>query len=246
MIKEYKSLQSMEPKFFPKYCEAAVAVFRSQYDATRVIQHALTAGQAREQIIRDFLQIHLPELVSVVSGEIVDANNKYSKQQDVVLVLKSIPRLPFASGSDIIFQEGVVATIEIKTNLSSATLASIGDNISSVRGLSSSLGASAQLGITHSWPSHRILTTVLTYGGSTFASHGQALTAADENAKPDLILDLEKGLMVRNQGLLLPIQPNAEYLVVEGAAQGFMFFMTFLTEITSTLTARGVAWRRYW
>lgn len=236
----------MEQKFFAKYCEAAVSVFNSQYEATRVIQHAVTAGQAREQIIRDFLQAHLPELVSVVSGEIVDAQNSYSKQQDVVLVLKSIPRLPFASGSDIIFQEGVVATIEIKTNLSSATLASIGDNISSVRGLTSSLGASAQLGITHSWPSHRILTAVLTYAGSSFESHVEALSKADENAKPDLLFDLQRGLMVRNHGLLLPTQPTAEYLVVDGAAQGFMFFMTFLTEITSTLTARGVTWRKYW
>jgi hypothetical protein len=236
----------MEQKFFAKYCEAAVSVFNSQYEATRVIQHAVTAGQAREQIIRDFLQAHLPELVSVVSGEIVDAQNSYSKQQDVVLVLKSIPRLPFASGSDIIFQEGVVATIEIKTNLSSATLASIGDNISSVRGLTSSLGASAQLGITHSWPSHRILTGVLTYAGSSFESHVEALSKADENAKPDLLLDLQKGLMVRNHGLLLPTQTTADYLVVDGAALGFMFFMTFLTEITSTLTARGVTWRKYW
>lgn len=236
----------MEAKFFAKYCEAAVAVFNSQYAATRVIQHAVTAGQAREQIIRDFLQAHLPELVSVVSGEIVDANNNYSKQQDVVLVLKSIPRLPFASGSDIIFQEGVVATIEIKTNLNGATIASIASNIQSVKNLSSNIGGSASLGISHKWPSHQILTAVLTYSGASFENIDSALKELEETARPDLVLDLEKGLLVKNHGLLLDQVPNARYILVEGAAKGFMFFMTFLTEITSTMSARGVKWRNYW
>ena len=80
-------------------------------------------------MIKDFLIGHLPELVSVVSGQIFDAQNTFSRQQDIVLVLKSMPRLPFASGNDLIFQEGVVSTLEIKTNLNAVMLSQIGLNI---------------------------------------------------------------------------------------------------------------------
>lgn len=90
-------------KLLRAYCETAIETLQSQYRATRLLQHSATAGSAREQLIKDFLIGHLPELVSVVSGQIFDAQNTFSRQQDIVLVLKSMPRLPFASGNDLIF-----------------------------------------------------------------------------------------------------------------------------------------------
>lgn len=236
----------MSSRVLQQYCESALAILNSQYQATQVLQHNATAGAAREQIIKDFLTNHLPELITVVSGQIVDANNNYSKQQDIVLVLKSMPRLPFASGSDLIFQEGVVATVEIKTTLNTVVLGSIGSNIQSVRALQPSIGASAQMGITHSWPHNKVLTAVVTYGGAAIETLVPSLVALDESAQPDLLLDLSKGLLVRNHGFLLPVQAGYEYLFVNSPAEGFKFFLTFLTEITGTLSSRGVLWRNYW
>jgi hypothetical protein len=60
----------MTKKVFHQYCESALAILRSQYDATKVLKHNATSGAAREQIIKDFLSDHLPELISVVSGQI--------------------------------------------------------------------------------------------------------------------------------------------------------------------------------
>ncbi|MFM7010058.1 MAG: DUF6602 domain-containing protein [Betaproteobacteria bacterium] len=236
----------MSSKVLQQYCESALTILNSQYQATQVLQHNATAGAAREQIIKDFLTNHLPELITVVSGQIVDANNNYSKQQDIVLVLKSMPRLPFASGSDLIFQEGVVATIEIKTTLNNAALSSIGSNIQSVRALLPSIGASSQMGITHSWPHSKVLTAVVTYGGAAIETLVPSLVALDESARPDLVLDLSKGLLVKNHGFLLPIQDDFDYLFVNNPGEGFKFFLTFLTEITGTLSSRGVLWRQYW
>jgi len=71
----------------------------------------------------------------------------------------------------LIFQEGVIATIEIKTTLNTAVLKTIGENIQSVNSLVSAVGATGQIGVTHSWPSNRILTSILTYGGSKLVSH---------------------------------------------------------------------------
>jgi len=233
-------------KTLQEYCESALSTLNSQYDATKVLRHASTAGSAREQIIKDFLSAHLPELITVISGQIFDANENFSRQQDIVLVLKSMPRLPFASGSDLIFQEGAVATIEIKTTLNRDTLEIVGENIASVRKLESSVVATAQFGITHSWPSDRILTAVVTYGGSSLKSLGSMLTGMGNDARPDLLLDLSKGLLVQNHGLLLTENGGVEYILIDDPAEGFKVFLTFLTEITGTLSSRGVQWRNYW
>lgn len=235
----------MSVKVFHQYCESALAILRSQFDATKVLRHNATSGAAREQIIKDFLSDHLPELISVVSGQVFDTEDNYSKQQDVVLALKSMPRLPFASGNDLIFQEGVIATIEIKTTLNAAVLKTIGENIGSVNSLVSAVGGSAHMGVTHNWPSHRIITAILTYGGSKLVSHLDQLTQLPNNQKPDLLLDLSQGLLIRNHGLLVPQQEQLEYLLVDDAAEGFKLFLTFLTEITGTLSGRGIMWRKY-
>ncbi|MFC5420900.1 DUF6602 domain-containing protein [Bosea eneae] len=145
-----------------EYCEGAVAALRAQYDMTKVLGHAATAGAARESLIQDFLTNHLPEMTSVVSGVIVDAKGGRSKQQDIVLMLKSMPRLRFASGHDLIFQEGAIATFEIKTSINSQAIVSeIGKNILSVRDLSPTSLAGARMGDL-SWPHARILTAIIT------------------------------------------------------------------------------------
>lgn len=237
----------MSEKAFHKYCEAAVAVLNAQYQATTVIQHNGTVGAIREQLLKDFLTNHLPELVNVLSGQIFDAHDNFSKQQDVVLVMKGMPRLPFASGNDLIFQEGVVASIEIKTRLDATALTQIGSNIQSVRNLvEPPLGPTVQFGLMHSWPQNRLLTAIICYGGMSFESMGTALNNLAEDARPDLILDLTQGLLVKNHTFLVPKIGEFTYVAYGGAAQGFKMFLTFLTEITGTLSARGVAWRRYW
>lgn len=233
-------------KLLEKYCDSALAVLKSQYEATKAVQHNATVGVIREQVIRDFLADHLPELISLVSGQIVDAQGSYSKQQDIVLILKSMPRLRFASNVDLIFQEGVVSTIEIKTTIDSAALSTIGENIASVRRLTPSVGASAALGITHSWPLHRILTAVVTFNGLAPNTLAPILATLPELAHPDLLLDLNRGLLVRNDGALLQKQTNHQYTWLDNPVRGFMYFLTFLTEITGTLSSRGVLWRNYW
>jgi len=235
-----------DQKSLQKYCEAAVSILNSQYEATKVFHHAGTAGSAREQILKDFLSAHLPELVTVVSGQIFDSNENYSKQQDIVLVLKSTPRLPFASSSDLIFQEGVVATIEIKTTLNRDTLRIVGENIVSLRKLERAVVATAQMAVMHSWPPEKILTAIVTYGGNSLESLASMLTKMTNDARPDLLLDLSKGLLIQNHRLLLEKSGDEAYRLIDNPAEGFKVFLTFLTEITGTLSARGVYWRRYW
>jgi len=237
----------MEKSIFLKYCETSLQVLNAQFEVTRLIKHNATNGQIREQILRDFLKEHLPELIHIVSGQIIDSRNNYTKQQDAVLVLKKSPRLPFSSGDDLIFMEGVISTIEIKSKLDANTLKSIGENLSSIRSLKASSSGARRVLPTHKWRTSNILTSIITYGGNSLESHISKLLELDESAKPDLIFDLGKGLIIKNHGLLIDKESDdLEYIIINSPSKGFMMFLTFLTEIASSNVARGIRWRSYW
>ncbi|KKX80517.1 DUF6602 domain-containing protein, partial [Vibrio parahaemolyticus] len=127
------------------------------YDKSKVVKHSATSGAIREGQIKDLLEKHLPSLVHVVSGQVFDSNDNYSKQQDIVLVHKSMPRLQFDSNLDLIFIEGVVATVEIKTHVSPSTMQSIGDNFRSVRALTTSVTSQSALSVNPNYSRSHIL-----------------------------------------------------------------------------------------
>lgn len=229
-----------------EYCLGAVNALTGQYEMTKVLGHAATAGAAREGLIQAFLTSHLPEMATVVSGVIVDAKGSRSKQQDIVLMLKSMPRLRFASGHDLIFQEGAIATFEIKTAIGTRkVIAEIGENIRSVRNLSATSLAGARMGDL-SWPHARILTVVLTYGGTRLPTIARWLESIPESDLPDLYLDLSKGLLIKNDGSFETANENGpKYLTVETAALGLARFLTILATITGVVQTREVKWTAY-
>jgi hypothetical protein len=227
------------------YCQNTLKVFSARYETSAALTHGSSVGSIREQAIRDFLESHLPALVSVTSGQIFDTHDTLSKQQDVILVMKGVPRLPFASGIDLVYAEGVVATIEVKSALSAPKLKDIGESIRSVRALARPIWSTTSFGVNHRWPETKILSSVVTYGGSALSTMQAMLASMDEDTRPDILLDLSKGLLVRNNGSLLTESTDGEYVAINDAADGFMKFLTFLVEITATLGSRGINWRAY-
>jgi len=227
-----------------EYCHGAVKALNAQYEMTKVLGHSVTAGSARERLIQDFLLAHLPEMTSVVSGVIIDSEGRRSKQQDIVLMLKSMPRLPFASGHDLIFQEGAVATFEIKTEITPSVLEAISFNIESVKSLTPSTLEGVELGEL-SWPYARILNVILTYGGSVLESIEQALIALPEARRPDVYFDLTKGILVKNEGMLFGQKGSSTYLVFNDPATGLARLLALLSKVTGRLVMRGVQWDAY-
>lgn len=227
-----------------EYCHGAVNALNAQYEMTNVLRHSATAGSARERLIQDFLTAHLPEMTSVVSGMIIDSNDRRSKQQDIVLMLKSMPRLPFASGHDLIFQEGTVATFEIKTEITPSDLKLIGLNIESVNTLEPSTLEGAQLG-DQDWPYARILSVVLTYGGTALDSIERQLIDLPNKGQPDVYLDLTKGILIKNEGLLFRQEGSNPYLRFDDPAAGLARLLALLSKVTGRLVMRGVKWDAY-
>ncbi|SDF39944.1 DUF6602 domain-containing protein [Dyella sp. 333MFSha] len=234
-----------EKKIYGRYCDAAVDALRAQYEMTKVIAHNASAGSAREAIIRDFLAAHLPEMTSPVSGVVFDSKGTYSKQQDIVFVLKSFPRLPFANGVDLIYVEGVVATVEIKTVINRSVWPSIAENLKSVRTLTPSSLGSAMLGDLDAWDETKIFSAVVTYGGASLETMRQAIVELPAETWPDVYLDLQTGMLVRNLDVLIPNGDGNDFVEIEGAGPAFARFLTYLTKITGQLVMRGVAWETY-
>lgn len=227
-----------------EYCKGAVKALNAQYEMSNVLGHSATAGSARERLIQDFLIAHLPEMTSVVSGMIIDSSGQRSKQQDIVLMLRSMPRLPFASGHDLIFQEGAVATFEIKTQISPSTLGTIASNIASVNTLVPSTLEGVQLGDLD-WPYARILNVVLTYGGSALDVIERKLTELPNAGQPDVYLDLTKGILIKNDGALLVQDSSAPYIQINDAGVGLARLLALLSKVTGRLVMRGVNWDAY-
>ena len=227
-----------------EYCHGVVRALSHQYEATNVLGHAVTAGAARESLIKDFLQAHLPGMTNILSGMILDSYDGRSRQLDIVLVLKSMPRLPFSSGHDLIFQEGVVATFEIKTEISPSDLSTIASNIASVSRLRPSSLGSVELGDLD-WPYDRVLNVVVTYGGSDLGVIERAISKLAPGAHPDVYLDLSQGILIKNEGIILPALGEDSYLFFRDPAIGLARLLVLLSKITGRLIMRDVKWEKY-
>lgn len=232
-----------EPPYL-QYCRSAINSLVAQYEMSKVIGHSATAGTVRERLIHDFLESHIPEMTSAVSGVIIDSQGRRSRQQDIVLMLKSMPRLRFNSGHDMIFHEGVVATIEVKTNVSKSVLLEISKNISSVKRLDPTSLGGVQLGELD-WPMHRILHCIVGYGGSGLHDISNVLSAFPEGEKPDIYLDLTKGALLRNEGIFSEKLLGTDYLIYDDPGEGLARFLSALTIVTSSYSVRDVKWEKY-
>jgi hypothetical protein len=99
------------------------AVERSILEMARiqnVAGHSLHKGTPREIFVKNFLANHLGKTVSFGTGEILDVESKPKEprnQHDIVIYRNEFPMLDFLGGIAAFLAESVVATIEVKSNL---------------------------------------------------------------------------------------------------------------------------------
>ncbi len=87
----------------------------------QIANHGVNVGAAREALISSFLQQHLAESVSYFTGEILDHNDDRSGQIDVIVHPKNSPRIPLLKDVSVVFSDSVLAAIEVKSNLTTAS-----------------------------------------------------------------------------------------------------------------------------
>jgi len=88
----------------------------SQAKAAGILTAPLSKGRAREELIKEFLQKHVPQRLGVEQGEVVDSRGASSDEADIVLVDNQIGRLQV--GGESVVPVEAASLIESKSILS--------------------------------------------------------------------------------------------------------------------------------
>ncbi|WP_225767698.1 DUF6602 domain-containing protein [Inquilinus sp. Marseille-Q2685] len=98
---------------------AAIDQFGADLRASANIHHPVGKGSEREHSLTDFFRRRLPERFGVVSGEVVDLHGETGPQLDI-LIYDRFADFPFNNGNySIVAAEALLASIEIKSRLTS-------------------------------------------------------------------------------------------------------------------------------
>jgi uncharacterized protein DUF6602 len=87
--------------------------------------HNLHKGSPREEFVRTFLRDHIGENLGIGTGEIINCHSETGQprnQQDIIIYRLEYPKLYFGGGIDAFLAESVVATIEVKSELTQEKL----------------------------------------------------------------------------------------------------------------------------
>ena len=93
-----------------------------QAEVSGLLEHIATVGQIREFFVKNVFEKFLPSEVTVGSGQILSSkDDELSKQIDIIIYDNRFPEFSIkGSEMNALYPvEGVIATIEIKTNLDS-------------------------------------------------------------------------------------------------------------------------------
>jgi hypothetical protein len=186
------------------HINAIEKVLLAQSHAAKNSGHPNLRGGPREWFIRDFLTAHLPSTLEIGQGEIIDINSipnpprgSYRPQVDVVIYRRDLPKISYSKTDFAYLSEGVMATIESKSEITNQELENA--NIAAVKHNSLIRSGSVMtVGKLHD----RIFQYVVAYDGPTNMS-----TVADwlisqiqtngwtPNQMVDMIIILGKGVL---------------------------------------------------
>ncbi|QTA79880.1 YcgL-like domain-containing protein [Desulfonema limicola] len=99
-------------------------VLLAQSKAAQNAGHPNLRGGPREWFIHEFLESHLPSILEIGQGEIIDENSipepskkEYRAQVDLIIYRRDLPKINYSRNNAAYFAEGVKATIESKSVL---------------------------------------------------------------------------------------------------------------------------------
>jgi hypothetical protein len=111
------------------HINAIEKVLLAQSHAAKNSGHPNLRGGPREWFIRDFLTAHLPSTLEIGQGEIIDINSipnpprgSYRPQVDVVIYRRDLPKISYSKTDFAYLSEGVMATIESKSEITNQEL----------------------------------------------------------------------------------------------------------------------------
>src|SRR4030066_1964538 len=90
----------------------------ARFKGSGFIQHAGDKGENREEILREFLENHLPKRYGVTKGEVITKQGNRSHAIDIIIYDAVNCPLLNSGKTSIVPIEGVYGIIEVKSSLS--------------------------------------------------------------------------------------------------------------------------------
>lgn len=107
----------------------------TQLEEAGFINHSGDMGENREDILRNFLQLHLPDRYGVTKGEILTKDGIRSHSADIIIYDKIDCPILYSGKTSIVPMEGVYGIIEVKSKLSKKELVDSGKKIATFKSL---------------------------------------------------------------------------------------------------------------
>lgn len=105
---------------FLEYGKSIERMMKEWHDHSReVLRQSSNLGLVREHFVSSVLSSFLPRSVIIGTGEIIDGEGRVSGQQDIVIYRADFPVITSFTRINTFLIEGVIATIEVKSDLSS-------------------------------------------------------------------------------------------------------------------------------
>ena len=190
-------------------------------------------GNARAEIVGDFLEQHLPDRLRTKRGTVVDAAKRSTGEIDLVVADHESGTLTIG-GESMVFAEAAVACIEVKSTLTKRHLRLAAEKIARVK----SLERAPETGIWASnseeaklckvkMPPPAPMGVIIAFDGPRWQTIGGSLVGNPDwyandwfGRGPDLVIVLGKGLLVKNDHHLHGFPPDKPDLVLERYRSG--------------------------
>lgn len=184
---------------------------------TSTIRSSKSKGDDRELFIREFLETHLPSRLRIGHGEIVDSSGRVSGEVDAVIYRDDIPRLHMG-GTDVFLCEGVLAAMEIKSDLTKEELERSLENLERIKALEKRIKPLMYLGK----PRSDIIAYLFAFDGmgrEAILRHMQDWYSRRPagSTKPifDVVCVLRKCVIIRNDGVVFKKESEQDVLSMD-------------------------------
>lgn len=174
----------------------AARLMRANFESLTVVPHNATKGQEAEEIIRQFLNGHLPKRFTASAGFITDPLGAVSNQTDVIIYdSHNCPVYRASETAGIFPSNNVAVVVEVKSRLNGEAIRDAASKIAKIKSLTKSKPqelpfhvAAQTMGVLFAFASDLTLPKVMEHYISTIAENGLGRHI-------DFIVVLDRGLV---------------------------------------------------
>ena len=218
----------------------------SSYNKTKLQKSSENMGENREIFLNNFLEVCLPNKLSVKKGEIWDKEGHKTGQIDTIITRDDCPSLLFGT-RNVYLAEGIFAIIEVKTKLSRKKLIEAGEKLEEVKALNVDFG----LRMTSGPVCERPLRLVFAYEGASWKTIEDEIKKRKWETLFDIICILKQGALIsafedkKIYRLFGDTEKGECFLIASGKASALGFLYYFLVSYGVSFLARSINIHQY-